>query len=277
MFGLLLIRHSFQSTGQKDLSSSVLSASSSDPEKNLAVVVWWAAFGTSLFFRPAFELAIRILLLLLLALSLGALYGFLNLTLGHALLRAAHCRGYDVPLLWTMQAGVLGGIAVISPSILLLLAAVPLTLRGKAAKLVLDWRHAVATFVLEMAMSVALSVAAAAVGVLIVLRMTREVDVLDIMRTSRAGALGSSIISVVVVSVVAFLLGPMGLMGVQQRSTRMAVGAAPESAALPSFQIVSDPTSQPCKTNSHSRCTAVEITYYSLAILCVLTVRFLCF
>jgi len=229
MFGLLLIRHSFnQRHSQKDLSPSVSSASSSDPEKNLAVVVWWAAFGTSLFFRPALELAIRTLLLLLLALSSGALYGFLNLSLGHALLRAAHCRGYDVPLLWTMRAGVLGGTAVIGPSIILLLAAVPLTLRGNAARLVLDWRHAVASFVLEVAMSVALSVAAGAIGILIVYRMNREVDMLDIMHGSRAGALGSSIISVVVVSVVAFLLGPMGLTGVQC-STRMTVSAAPVS------------------------------------------------
>ena len=204
MFGLhhLLLRHSFQSNSSP---ASVSHGSESDPEKNLAVLVWWAVFGTCLFFGPALELAIRTLVLLILALSLGALYGFLNLSLGQALLRAAHCRGYDVPTPWTMRAGVLGGIAVIGPSIIVLLSAAPFVLRGNKA--LLDWRYAVASFLLEIALSVAVSVAAGAAGVLIVHRIYRGVETLDAMRASRAGALGSLIISVVLVSVVTFLVG----------------------------------------------------------------------
>ncbi|KAL4066867.1 hypothetical protein V8B97DRAFT_1670056 [Scleroderma yunnanense] len=272
MFGLFhLVHHSFRPNNQKEdgenISSSTLT-SSSDPEKNLAVVVWWAAFGISLFFRPAFELALRVCLLFIIALSLGALCGFLNLSLGDALLKAARCHGYDVPTVWTMQAGVLGGITVIGPSLVVVL----FILRGNVAKLIPELRHAIASFVLEIALSVAISAAAGSVGVLIVRRIYHDVQVLDAMRASRAGALGASIVSVVnVVLIVTILL-------CRSELPRKNVSTTPENTPLPSVQIVSSPASRTTVTcDNVSVRTVITITYYSLTILCILTVRLLCF
>lgn len=70
---------------------------SSDPEKDRVLLVWWTAFGISLFFRPVAEFVIRIPLFSVCALLISTLDGSLNFFIGHAVLRAVKYNVYDPP------------------------------------------------------------------------------------------------------------------------------------------------------------------------------------
>ena len=70
----------------------------SDPQKDRAIIVWLAAFGISLLFRPVAELVIRIIFFSACALLIGTLDSSLNFLVEHPVLRAAKYDGYESPL-----------------------------------------------------------------------------------------------------------------------------------------------------------------------------------
>lgn len=193
-----LLCHSFQSKNVEHRSTVSLV----DPEKDLTVVVWWAAFGASLFFQPAFKLIARVLFMLIGALVLGALDGLLSLTLGSAILASARCPGYDIPILVSMQAGILGGIAVTGPAILLL-AGVLVFGDGVVGRCIVDLRLRALSWVLELSLSTATAAAGSLAGVQIVRQMDLATEVLDASRAARAGALGAIIIALPIVCIAA--------------------------------------------------------------------------
>ncbi|KAF9243527.1 hypothetical protein BU15DRAFT_72192 [Melanogaster broomeanus] len=178
-------------------------SSSSDPEKDLAVVVWWGALGISLFFRPAAELGIRAILFFICTVLVGALDGSLNLLIGHAILKAARCSDYEASILSSMEAGALGGISVIGP--IILLAAFLVAMAGNANFHRFIPGHV--ALLLEIAIIVAVSTAACPVGVVVVRHMQfSQGPPLGPLHAARAGALGASILTVPLLSIAAFFM-----------------------------------------------------------------------
>lgn len=178
------------------------SVPSSDPEKDRQVLLWLIVFGFSLLFRPAVELAIRVLFFSACTLLIGTLDGSLNLLVGHAVLRAAKYNGYDPPLLSSIEAGSLGGIVVIGPITLATVYLIAL-LGGPKLQRALSIH---VTFLLELASVIAVSAAACSLGVTIVLCMRPDDRApLDTTHAARAGALGACLLTVPIVSAAAFL------------------------------------------------------------------------
>lgn len=178
------------------------SVASTSPEKDRAILIWWAVFGISLFFRPAAELVFRFLSFSVCALLIGALNGTLDLLIGHAVLRAAKYDGYDSSLLLSMAAGSLGGIIVMGPTALAIVLLI--TLVGPKFQRVLS-HHVV--FLLELTSLVAVAAAACSLGVTVVQCMYPDNDPpLNATHAARAGALGACILTVPLVSTAAFFM-----------------------------------------------------------------------
>ena len=195
--------HSTPSDRPSSSTCPELSAPSSDPAKDHAITVWFATFGFSLLFRPVAELVIRIIFFAACALLIGTLDGSLNFLVGHAVLRAAKYDGYDPPLLSSLEAGSLGGIILIGPTLLATVFLIAL-LGGLKLQSVLS---TYITFFLELASMIAVSAAACSLGVMVVLWTHPDSrPLLDATRAARAGVLGACILTVPVVSTVAFLM-----------------------------------------------------------------------
>ncbi|KAF9223645.1 hypothetical protein BS17DRAFT_808519 [Gyrodon lividus] len=258
-----------------DLTAESSTSSVSGPEKDLAVVVWWAAFGTSLFFRPVAEFAIRVVLFVVCTLSIAALDGFFNLLIGHAVLKAAKCTGYEASILSSIEAGALGGISVIGPIIFLTALLVAVVGNGE--------RHSFISghiaLLLEIAIIVAVCAAACPVGVVVVLHTQLDKGpILDAAHAAQAGALGASIVIVPVMSIAAFCMHKAKAHSARKNAS------APSRHLVDSGSILPSPVQNQGTTNlgtqrhkSFDVHTAVDIIYYMLVILCILTIRLLCF
>ncbi|KIK96424.1 hypothetical protein PAXRUDRAFT_825950 [Paxillus rubicundulus Ve08.2h10] len=273
-------RHSFKNNPLPDAArhpdpateSSI--SSSSDPEKDLAVVVWWAAFGISLFFQPAAEVAIRFVFFAVCALLAGALDGFLSLLIGHAVLKAASCDGYERSITSSMEAGALGGISVIGPIIVLTVLLVAMLGNTERHSFTFEC----AAFLMEIAIIVAVSAAACPVGVVVV-RHTQmnKGPTLDAAHAAQAGALGASIVTVPIVSIAAFCMREAKALSARKNASTPSMHLADSGSMLPHPIFNQGSTTG---TQRHRRLdahTAVRIVYYMLVILCILAIRLLCF
>ncbi|KIJ66854.1 hypothetical protein HYDPIDRAFT_108784 [Hydnomerulius pinastri MD-312] len=281
MFVLYRLFHSFKKKSGLDaeLPSDPINdasmPSATDAEKNFAVVVWWAAFGILLFFQPAAELAFRVLLVSAGALIVGALAGFLNLLVGHAVLRAAKCTGYDASILSSMEAGALGGVSVIGPIILLTALLVALASSFERHRFISIY----VTLVLEIAITVAVSAAACPVGIVVVHHMQlAKGSLLDAVHAAQAGALGASILYVPLVLSAVLFMREAKAFSVRKNASAHSMHLSGSGSFLPSpvqNQGVSENQSQ--RRRSFDVHTAVDIMYYMLIILCIITIRLLCF
>jgi len=257
-----------------DLAVESSISSSSDPEKDLAVVVWWAAFGISLFFRPAAEVAIRVVLFAVCALLVGTLHGFLSLLIGHAVLKAARCDGYEPSIISSMEAGALGGISVIGPIIVLTALLVAMVGNAERHSFILER----VAFLMEIAIIVAVSAAACPVGIVVVGHTQLDKGpTLDAAHAAQAGALGASIVTVPIVSIGAFCMREAKALSARKNASIPSMHLADSGSILPHpipNQGTTTGTQRHRRLDAH---TAVEIVYYMLVILCILTIRLLCF
>lgn len=305
-FVMFVFFHLFRRYVVSTPSSSALSESSvppSDPEKDRAILVWWAAFGFTLFFRPAAELVIRLVYFSICALLIGTLDGSINLVVGHAVLRAAKYNGYEPSLLSSLEAGSLGGLIVIPPITLATVSLIAL-LGGLQLQKALS-RHI--TFLFELASTIAISAAACSVGVTIV-QCTRPDNgqPLDATHAARAGALGACILTVPIVSTAAFFMymreaqtmssarnDPSTPLGDLVRAFTKEKKTWGDGFMLTNFGFLClfwgqvdafgcheshVPSSPRSRARPHVLTrTAAETAAYVVVIFCILTVRLLCF
>ncbi|KAF8558138.1 hypothetical protein OG21DRAFT_1601214 [Imleria badia] len=243
---------------------------SSDQAKDRAIIVWFAVFGASLFFRPAVELAIRILLFSACALLIATIDGSLNLLVGHAVFRAAKYDGYEPPLLSSIEAGSLGGIILIGPTTLATVYLIAL-LGGLKVQRALSFYI---TFLLEVASVVTVSAAACSLGVTIVQVCTHPDNgpPLDTTHAARAGALGACIFTVPIVSTAAFFMREAQTMPSARNEPITPPPYLADNLDHPVNYVVSRPRTRHVITH-----TSAETVGYVLVTLCILTIRLLCF
>ncbi|KAF8428885.1 hypothetical protein L210DRAFT_3764842, partial [Boletus edulis BED1] len=213
---------------------------SSDP-----ILVWFTVFGLSLLFRPVAELVIRVFFFSACVLLTGTLDGLLNLLVGHAVLRAAKYKGYDPPLLSSIEAGSLGGIIVLGPTTLATVCLIALIGGLKLQKMLST--HV--TFLLELAFVIAMSAAASSLGVTVVRYCTRLDDLngppLDATHAARAGALGACILTVPLVSTAAFFMREAQMMPSARNEPITPPPCLVDNLEYPVHHVASSPRTRP--------------------------------